>query len=162
MLKLRQKVYLEYSYKSKGAKLTSAIVLWDWLLFFASPCIFTMKHCLQASFWSLALRWYWLFWCLDSKWHWLLLPTIGALEYKYIHEGRYELYLTFTYLSTSPLVEETYSIRLSQWWMPGWCTLSNQFSVLFMQEFGFVYHSSTIHGIFFDHASFFSIQFLCA
>ena len=55
-----------------------------------------------------------------------------------------------------------YSIRLSQWWMPGWCTLSNQFSVLFMQEFGFVYHSSTIHGIFFDHASFFSIQFLCA
>ena len=37
MLKLRQKVYLEYSYKSKGAKLTSAIVLWDWLLFFCLP-----------------------------------------------------------------------------------------------------------------------------
>ena len=33
--------------------------------------------------------------------------------------SKYELYLAFTYLSTSPLVEEAYSIRLSQWWMPG-------------------------------------------
>ena len=150
MLKLRQKVYLEYSYKSKGAKLTSAVVLWDWLGFFLPPLVY-------------------LPWNLVYRPHFEALPRGGTGCFDALTRSgtgcfswRYELYLTFTYLSTSPLVEETYSIRLSQWWMPGWCTLSNQFSVLFMQEFGFVYHSSTIHGIFFDHASFFSIQFLCA